>query len=566
MADKILNTRIQLKYDTLTNWQSGPFNGTDNTKWLKAGELAIVTLAPNKETAPTSKADQHPLLFKVGTGSHKFDDLPWASALAADVYDWAKKPEAEFIEWVNSIVTHPTIPDGFNIAVGSTDDNVVDVNLQGGKNSISGTIEHAKKGPTNGYNGGQTAATADAFGESVTIKVTKLTVDDYGHVNSASDVEYKVSIPAAPTIPNIKITDDTDVEKPTTATVNVYKNLTANGHTLTEELVEVATAKGVADALDAAKKYADANDANTAHTHVAGSGIKVNGTENGGIDGAVKLDLNIAFELSNRTIKLYDKDDAKKTAIATLDASEFIKDGMIKSVELVDADGEGNSGKFLKITWNTPALDDDDTITYVDLTTLIDVYTAGTGINVNGKVISHADTSSVTNVTKTARTYVAGITFDTFGHVTGLETASETDQDLSGKKDIQSPYSASGDTTKTITNVSQNANGEITVTYSNIAFPAAPVVNNGKFTVSGTGYLTGSGSMTANQATNTTANLDLTTTVKEKIDKAVQTVTAGVGIKATKTGTTVNLEVVGKGEKDDDGSEVVWVLDCGGAQ
>lgn len=91
MANKILNTRIQLKYDTLTNWQSGPFNGTDNTKWLKAGELAIVTLVPNKETAPTSKADQHPLLFKVGTGSHKFDDLPWASALSADVYDWAKQ-------------------------------------------------------------------------------------------------------------------------------------------------------------------------------------------------------------------------------------------------------------------------------------------------------------------------------------------------------------------------------------------------------------------------------------------------------------------------------------------
>ena len=269
MANKILNTRIQLKYDTLTNWQSGPFNGTDNTKWLKAGELAIVTLAPNKETSPTSKADQHPLLFKVGTGSHKFDDLPWASALAADVYDWAKKPEAEFIEWVNSIVTHPTIPDGFNIAVGITDDNVVDVNLTGGKNSISGTIKHAKKGPTNGYTGGQTAATADAFGESVTIKVPKLTVDDYGHVNSASDVEYKVSIPAAPTIPNIKITDDTDVEKPTTATVNVYKNLTANGHTLTEELVEVATAKGVADALDAAKKYADDQD-DTLHTTITG--------------------------------------------------------------------------------------------------------------------------------------------------------------------------------------------------------------------------------------------------------------------------------------------------------
>ena len=97
MADKILNTRIQLKYDTIAKWQSGPYNGTDSTKWLKPGELAIVTLAPNKEAEVTNKANQHPLLFKVGTGAHKFDDLPWASALAADVYDWAKLEYSAFL-------------------------------------------------------------------------------------------------------------------------------------------------------------------------------------------------------------------------------------------------------------------------------------------------------------------------------------------------------------------------------------------------------------------------------------------------------------------------------------
>lgn len=48
-----------------------------------------------------------------------------------------------------------------------------------------------------------------------------------------------------------------------------------------------------------------------------------------------------------------------------------------------------------------------------------------------------------------------------------------------------------------------------------------PTVNDGKFTVSGTGYLTGSGSMTANQAGDTTANLDLTQTAKDKIDNAM---------------------------------------------
>ena len=42
---------------------------------------------------------------------------------------------------------------------------------------------------------------------------------------------------------------------------------------------------------------------------------------------------------------------------------------------------------------------------------------------------------------------------------------------IANKKDKQTAYSSSGSNTKTITNVSQNANGEISVTYSNISYP-----------------------------------------------------------------------------------------------
>ena len=93
-----------------------------------------------------------------------------------------------------------------------------------------------------------------------------------------------------------------------------------------------------------------------------------------------------------------------------------------------------------------------------------------------------------------------------------------------------------------------------------------PVVNNGQFTVSGIGALTGSGSMTANQASNTSATLDLTEAVKGQINGAVQTVTAGIGIIAVKTGTSVNLQIVGKDETDEDGNTVTWIFDCGGAE
>lgn len=79
MAEKVLNTRIQLKYDTYANW-------TDTNPVLKAGEMALATIQTNNaevQSAPT-------VLIKVGDGTHNYNDLPWASAKAADVYAWAK--------------------------------------------------------------------------------------------------------------------------------------------------------------------------------------------------------------------------------------------------------------------------------------------------------------------------------------------------------------------------------------------------------------------------------------------------------------------------------------------
>ena len=94
--EKQINARFQLKYDSYTNW---------NTKnpTLKAGEIAIAYLAPAADTTkPTPDNGTYPVLFKVGPGA--FNDLPWSSALAADVHAWAKKSEAEFTAWVKSLV------------------------------------------------------------------------------------------------------------------------------------------------------------------------------------------------------------------------------------------------------------------------------------------------------------------------------------------------------------------------------------------------------------------------------------------------------------------------------
>ena len=77
-----LNTRIRLKYDTLTNW-------TTANPTLLSGEVAVVAI-PTSETNTVGQVTKPAIVFKVGDGTTAFNDLPYASALSADVYSWAK--------------------------------------------------------------------------------------------------------------------------------------------------------------------------------------------------------------------------------------------------------------------------------------------------------------------------------------------------------------------------------------------------------------------------------------------------------------------------------------------
>lgn len=67
---------------------------------------------------------------------------------------------------------------------------------------------------------------------------------------------------------------------------------------------------------------------------------------------------------------------------------------------------------------------------YIDGLSIVKSLIAGNGITVSsatGNVtVSHAGTSSVSNLVGSGRTYVTGLTFDAFGHVTGVSTGTET--------------------------------------------------------------------------------------------------------------------------------------------
>ena len=97
MAIKTLNTRIQLKYDTLAHWQSEATAGKGALLVLKKGELGIVEIPTSSPTA--EQVTPPAILFKVGDGTTKFKDLPWTSALAADVYAWAKKANPDVADF-----------------------------------------------------------------------------------------------------------------------------------------------------------------------------------------------------------------------------------------------------------------------------------------------------------------------------------------------------------------------------------------------------------------------------------------------------------------------------------
>ena len=102
--------------------------------------------------------------------------------------------------------------------------------------------------------------------------------------------------------------------------------------------------------------------------------IKKNGTD-------VEGHLNLTYNTETKKINLEGFDSS---IIASIDATAFIKDGMINTVELVTDPESHDPGTYLVITFNTDAGKD---AIYLDVTSLIDVYRGTNGVKVTGKDI-----------------------------------------------------------------------------------------------------------------------------------------------------------------------------------
>lgn len=82
MANKTLNARFRLKYDSYTNWST-------KNPVLLAGEFAVCDVPTNSEQA----TNEPTTLIKCGDGTKTFKQLNWVSGLSADVYSWAKNKD-----------------------------------------------------------------------------------------------------------------------------------------------------------------------------------------------------------------------------------------------------------------------------------------------------------------------------------------------------------------------------------------------------------------------------------------------------------------------------------------
>ena len=110
-------------------------------------------------------------------------------------------------------------------------------------------------------------------------------------------------------------------------------------------------------------------------------------------DKLVGADISIAYDADDKKIYLYGKDKTKANAVSSIDCKDFITDGMLDGSALYKATAETGTvrinGKdysltgltaghsYIVLVWNTDAAKD---AMAIDVTSLIDVYTAGDGL------------------------------------------------------------------------------------------------------------------------------------------------------------------------------------------
>lgn len=505
MANKTLNTRISLKYDSYSNWQA-------NNPVLLAGEVAIATIPTSGTSQTVSGSVSLPqVLIKVGDGKTAYNSLPFASALAADVYSWAKaatKPTYSASEITG-------LEDFIAGEIQDTDlDTRYDFSIVDGKLRVTSTLY------TKGVAGTPTTKDLDF----VTPEELTSALTPYAKSTDVTSAIETAKSEAISTAANDATTKANAAEANAKAEVTTLANgAVASNTSAINTLNGAATVAGsvkkqVADALQAAKDYADANDANATYS--------------------------LSYNSSEKKIYLTGANGGSTTSI---DASAFIKDGMIDSVAI---SGTGKD-QVLVITWNS---DSGKTTTEIELSSLVDIYTGVDGtttkvtVSSDNKIGAEVKNGSITEAHLSTSVNAS------------LDLADSAVQSVTGStgSDMGTFVLNVDGTSTTVTvkgidalnakvgNFDPNTNGTL---YSQVVAVGRRVddleakESTWDAKISKVQNSDGTITVTPNPSDATQVNVAISSTYKNKIDSAVQTITPGTGLKATKTGTDVALDI-----------------------
>lgn len=395
MPNNTIQTRIQLKYDTLAHWMSSTFVPMK-------GEVCIAEIPTGATASPDGNtlSNNPPAIgIKIGDGvaGHTFSVLPWIQAIAGDVYSWAKaanKPTytASEIENIDSYIAGQ-IQDTdtqYRIEVGTGNDAgkyfLQSKPIGGNWNTPAdvttvSTIDLSNVQDALEFDGTYNASTNKVATQStVTNAISGLTDTLTGTPGSAKTITAfdEVDGKITATFSNIAIAES--------QVTNLTTHLNAKAPLNSPQLTGTPTAPTAAAGTNTTQI------ATTAFVHNAVAGLS----------GAMHYQGEVeADPTTTAPTGTYNAGD-----VVTYGNSEYVYDGT-NWRELGD---EGSYAlKTTTVTGN-------------------DGLTGGGAISSN-QTISHAVPSGATASTKgTAggRTYIQTITTDKFGHITNVATATET--------------------------------------------------------------------------------------------------------------------------------------------
>jgi hypothetical protein len=155
------------------------------------------------------------------------------------------------------------------------------------------------------------------------------------------------------------------------------------------------------------------------------------------IDNNKNINWDFVYNPSTDSLDIIDVNASGKV-MTSVAVNDFIGDAILSGVltdsDIVDKDGENNSGTFIKLTFVTTKNDGTTDLKdiYINVADLIDFYTSGAGISIDNGTINHDETCRESTITLKIATpterggFVAGWVDNTQGAVTRTDIDART--------------------------------------------------------------------------------------------------------------------------------------------